>query len=260
MALTDYIMIRGSEPEGAECFQGTSGGGAADVTVDVSPSVTLPTLEPVIAPNRELPNTPISEDEELANGIWEGQNEKLRAENTFCDQLQQQFKEKYDRVEGWQDKLGDIIEEMFGELLSMAADATITTALTPYAGPAIAKGVGWLGGVMTEVTFEWAIDFLKTLLKRGNALLTGIKAENDKLLSIEKSRENYEYREQALERHREDIRIVLEQIKQAEKGLEVDTLIDMKAILERLADLALRDDTIEFGDTRLHSRGKVVEF
>lgn len=230
----DYIRIRGFKATTAgyfEYFQGIGPAGASS----------------------ELPETPISNDPELADGIWEGQNAKLRSENKYCDQLQTQIKEKQRRIENIWDKFLDVAEELTSDLLSAAAFG-LTLGLTDT--PQLA----WLASILTDVGVKWAFDHLKTLLQRGNELLDGIKDENEKLLQVEKSRENYEYREQVLARHREDIKIILEQIRMTEKQIELNTQLEMKALLERLMDLAMRDDTIEFGDMRLHSRGKVIEF
>ncbi|MGD9125755.1 MAG: hypothetical protein PVH19_00115 [Planctomycetia bacterium] len=238
----DYLKIRGydsSAPTGNtvdpglyEIFQGI---GAAD---------TVGTLT----------ETPISNDAELADAIWQGQNEKLEHESAYCDQLQKHFEKKQQRIEGVWDKVLDVIEEFVGNWLAKIIGAIV---LGFTEGNAVIAAVA---SFLTEVTVEWGFEALLSLLRRGNELLEGIKAENEKLLQLEKSRENYEYREQALARHREDIKIILEQIRMAEKQVEINTQLEMKELLERLTDLALRDDTIEFGDVRLHSRGKVVEF
>jgi hypothetical protein len=234
----DYIRIRNLETSDSEInpglyeiFQGIGGADAAGV----------------------LSETPISNDPELAEGIWQGQNEKLEHENEYCDQLQALFKKKQQRIDGWLDKLLDVVEEIIGNWLAKLAAGWVffeTGSLE----------LGWLAGLLTEVGTEWGFDALRSLLTRGNQLLEGIKAENVQLLQIEKSRENYEYREQVLARHREDIKVILEQIRMAEKQVELNTQLEMKALLERLTDLALRDDTIELGDMRLHSRGRVVNF
>jgi hypothetical protein len=200
-----------------------------------------------------IAETPISSDAELAEGIWQGQNEKLEAENDYCDQLQTLFKKKQERIDGVVDKVMDVIEAFIGSWLSNLVATWVgfyTESLT----------LAGLAGFFTEIGAGWGFDFLRSLLTRGNELLDGIKAENEKLLQIEKSRENYEYREQVLARHREDIKIILEQIRMAEKSIELNTQLEMKALLERLTDLALRDDTIELGNMRLHSKGRVVNF
>lgn len=242
MTVWDYILIPGfetSSPTGDEVDPGLYEifhGIGADVG-DVS----------------ALSETPISNDPELADGIWQGQNEKLEHENEYCDQLQKLFKKKEQRIDGLWEKLFDQFEQAISEWLSKLVGAWVG-----YQTGSVE--LGWLTVFISEIGIEWGIEALRSLLTRGNQLLDGIKAENEKLLLIEKSRENYEYREQVLARHREDIKIILEQIRMAEKQVELNTQLEMKALLERLTDLALRDDTVEFGDMRVHSKGKVVNF
>ena len=242
MSAWDYMLIPGFEtsaPTGDETDPGLYeifyGIGYEDSTVSA------------------LAETPISNDPDLADGIWQGQNEKLLAENEYCDQLQKLFKKKEQRIDGWLDKLLDVVEEIIGNEIAKLVGGWVFLETGSLE-------LGWLARLLTEVGAEWGFDALRSLLTRGNQLLDGIKAENEKLLDIEKSRENYEYREIVLARHREDIRIILEQIRMAEKSLEINNQIEMRALLERLTDLALRDDTIEIGNAKFHSRGRVVNY
>ena len=245
----DFIKIREYDspipddipPGSFEIFQGTSGGGATigDITATLMPANTLP-------------QTPISDDDELAEEIWAGQNAKIDSEIKYCDQLRSELDNKQQQVNGWRDRLVDTVTEVLGEFFGDVVKA-FTLGLT---GSGVAA---FIAGIATELGLEWGIDALVRLLTRGNELLAGIKDENALLLQLEKSRENYEYREAVLTRHREDIKIVLEQIRQAEKDVEIKGIFDIKALLERLTDLALRDDTVEMGDYKIHSRGKVIE-
>lgn len=272
-----YIKIRNFDSEaGGEIFQGIGG----TITIE-SGSVSVS-----VAPAND---TPISSNPVLADQLWEGQNIKLNAENAYCDALQKQLKHKEAKVNGWRDKLVDVITEIVGEFLSEVAMAFV---LGISGNPVVA----WLSGILVELTLEWGVEALLTLLARGNALLDGIIDENNKLLTLEKSRESFQFREDVLARHREDIRIILEQIRYAEaqvstpapimesKALlklmkELDTSIDeveaeletrLTAITEKLEnmnvelheqleDIALRDATIDFGDSKLHVRGKVLD-
>lgn len=244
MSALDYIKIQGLDGEyvedvgnNFEVFQGISAAFATDGTTTAG----------------TLTITPISSDPDLADLIWEGQNEKLESENAYCDQLQKLFEKKQTRVEGIWDKLLDVVEEFIGGLLSK-----FVMGIVLYNTGSLE--LTWLSGFLTELGVEWGLDALVSLLKRGNELLNGIKAENDKLLQLEKSRENYEYREQVLARHREDIKVILEQIRLAEKQVEINAQLEMNALLERLTDIAFRDVSFETGDMKIHHRGKVVEF
>lgn len=248
MAVTDYIAIRGLVSADTEIFQGIGGASAEETPADTNHDPGYPDVQ-----ENPVPETPISADPDLAELIWQGQNEKLEHENKYCDQLQKRIKRKEQRVSGIRDKIIDLIEEFLSEAIGAVVDGYVST--TPLSKPG-----GFIAGVLTEFGIEWALDELILLFIRGNELLEGIKAENEKLLQIEKSRENYEYREQVLVRHREDIKMILGQIRSAEENVTVTQDLQLYDLIQRLTDLALRDDTIELGDMRLHSKGRVVNF
>lgn len=196
------------------------------------------------------PETPISSDSDLADLIWQGQNEKLEAENDYCDQLQKQFKQKQQTISKKRDAILDIVENMVEELAGKGV-SVIVTGLTenPVAGA--------IAGLVTEMVVEWTWDYLANLLTRGNELLDGIKAENELLLQLEKSRENYEYREQVLARHREDIKLVLEQISSAEQNIQLDKYLEMAGVIENLIALQYNNEELHFPDgVNLSLRGR----
>jgi hypothetical protein len=194
----------------------------------------------------EPAETPISTNEELADALWTGQNDKITAENRYCNQLQARFKAKEEKVSGLKDKLLDVVEEVAGDWLAKVIGGTVGSAVTGWtANPALGGAASWLAGFATQLGLEWGLDALVDLLTRGNEMIAGIKAENAHLLQLEKSRENYEYREIALARHREDIKMILEQLRTAEKQVDMAPMMDMNALLESLIALQYNTEEIK---------------
>jgi hypothetical protein len=195
---------------------------------------------------------------ELDQALWNGQNSKIESENDYCDQLQKQFKQKQQKISGIRDTLMDIIQEILGEIVGTAVGEAVETAVSVKTGnPLVGKGVGLVANLMTELGLEWGIDWLVGLFTRGNELLMGIQEENALLLTLEKSRDNYEFREAALARHREDIKIVLDQISAAEKTVQIDKSIETMGLIESLIALQYNNEELQLpGNGYLSLRGK----
>ncbi len=205
--VTVNVTVTGSDgsdgADGADGSDGSDGEDGSDGS-DGSDGEENPVVEHPVS------ETPLDKDAELADLIWQGQNAKLLSENDYCDQLQKQFAAKQATIEGTMDLLLDFVGELLETITSVLVGGLILA--TSWGNPALAQ----IGAFLAELSVGFAFEALISLLTRGNELLMGIKEENTLLLEVEKSRENYEYRETALARHREDISMLLDQIREAE--------------------------------------------
>lgn len=277
MNFQDFIKIRGLDserpqdisPGSFEIFQGLGAEMISQMTVDAETG-----LVPV------PPATPIPDP------LWQGQNGLLQGEIQYCDQLSDLFRKKQVALPQQTDQLWGIIQKLLEHWADVYIGGLVEAGTL---NPILAGVVSFL----TEIAIGIGLEKLKELFTRGIALCDGIKADDQNLLELSPSLENYNLRSQAISQHTEQLENILGLINSLESGADrtiqqgldtkglikvlkpvqdLDELPDiderlqkMEALIVTFSDiktaldaLKYNDEEIDFGNARLHLRGKVI--
>lgn len=288
MIFSNYIKIKGLDnlssdnidPAQFEIFQGLGSDAFLQVT---------------------NPSTALAEETTIAAALWEGQNKLIAAESTYALNLETLFKQQQVAMPKSPTLANDVVNEVGEALEEWLSDffGGLVIGVTGAVGTGLEWPVFWVAKFAAEVGISFCWDKLKLLFTKGVDLCQAIKAENDAMLTLEVSLENYTLRKDNLRIHTEMLENVITQIATMEEMLErnivkaTDTKSLVKAIkpisgeLEDIADdtdnlkkmkeaieeiqaeheklrdaveaLQYNDEVVEFGDAKLHLRGKVLE-
>lgn len=237
MSALDYIKIigmdgergEGTDPGAFECFQGMTcegGDGATD---------------------------PISEDAEIAQALWDAQNELIQAESDYCKEIEDLFNRKKDALP----QETNFAQTFLEELLEGVGGLIVGILVTLWTKN---KKIGQVAAFVAEMAIGLAIEYLKKLYTEGKDLCEKIRAENEALLNLEQGRGNYTLRRETMKLHTEMLENLLAHIAQMESLLEQATNTNSRDLIEAVQDLKYNDEVVDFGSTRLHLKGKVIEY
>lgn len=240
MAVEDYIRRRGDLTNTAP-YQGIGGGlsGDGDAPIMVNVSSGGGALEVVTGGT-------------IDDALWQAQTAIIIGESAYLDQVNKEWIEVKDNLDGgtWRTKfqiIGEFLEEGIGAgVVWLLAKANIVLS----GGPASVVGVlaslvaSWGLGKLEEVFAEW--------LDKGNALLVAMKAENTAMLAVEQNGQNYEHRNDVINRHERMIARLLDELDQTRQSAE--------GMLMTTGGRATTIDEEEDGwDTVLSSLGTSIE-
>lgn len=226
---SDYIKIHGLNaippddvnPADFEMFQGLGAEFLAQQTVDPETG-----LLPI------TPATPFPE------ALWLGQNKLIEAESTYSLSLETLFKQQQVAMPKEPTIIGEVLQEfgsMAEELLAWTFGGFVT-GITGTLGTPLEQPVFVLSRWAAEIGISYCWGKLGLLFTKGIDLCQAIKAENDAMLSLEVSLENYTLRKQNLQLHTEMLENVVNQIATMEEMLDrnIQKSTDMKGVIKAL--------------------------
>ena len=206
MAYYDLIRIYGWPDNEQEQFQGLGAaalynaneaqpvsGGDSKTDVDV----TTPTT----------PTTPETPEEELPDALWEAQAVVIQQQSAFVKKIQEDFKKKFDETP----TMDEITQTTFiEEFIEWVAGRVVSYFWGPTAGE-IAEFAVALSCL--------AIKLLNALLQESIEICNALVKENDALLTLTKSRDDYILRSQIISQHDNCIANILTSITTTESQL-----------------------------------------
>ena len=207
MAYYDYIRIYGQAESDKEYFQGL--GAAAfynspatqpqsgnDVTVTTTGGGNTGTTPATTKPEIQLPDS-----------LWEAQAVVIQQQSAFIKKIQEDFKKKYDETP----TMDELTQTTFiEEFIEWVAGRIVSYFWGPTAGE-IAEFVVALSCL--------AIKLLNALLQESIEICNALVKENDALLTLEKSREDYLLRSQIISQHDNCIANILSSIATTEEQI-----------------------------------------
>lgn len=233
MNFYDFIKIRGLigtapdnvNPGTFEIFQGLGAELISQQTVDSETG-----LVPV-APSSPIPDA-----------LWEGQNGLLQGEIEYCDQLSDLWKRQKSALPQETNIIWSFVQELLEGFLGVLVGGLVAAGTD---SPALGKVAMFLAEALVGV----AIEKLRDFFTKGVALCDGIQAEDESLLLLDASRENYELRSRAISQHTEQLENVLNLINTMESILDrtVQQGLDTKGIVKALKPI--KDELPEIADS-----------
>jgi hypothetical protein len=185
-----------------------------------------------------LPITPATP---FPEALWTGQNRIISAESTYALNLETLFKQQQQAMP--KDD-GSLMSEVMNEIGSAIEGAVSVIFGEFVSGYVAAASGGFIPALPVKIIADYAAqigisycwDKLKLLFVKGVELCQAVKAENDAMLSLEVSLENYTLRKQNLQLHTEMLENVITQVATMEEMLDrnIQKSTDMKGVVKAL--------------------------
>lgn len=201
-----------------------------------------------------------SAEQDAFQSLWNAQNDLIQQQSDYCDEVKATFEANRELLPDNPDAfIADLLWE-FGEWI---VGRIVTFFFGPFWGEAAEIGVYLLGAL---------IRTLDTLYTEGGELCDKIKAENNALLNLPFSKENYQIRSQVISQHDGTLQTLLTHVLALEGQLQQGTIPQpaqipgesggtvSEELIQAVKDLQYNDEIIDFGAARLHLKGKVIEY
>lgn len=245
MNFYDFIKIRGlngtapdnTNPSGFEIFQGLGAELISQQTV-----------------NDETGLVPVAPATPIPDALWAGQNGLINGEIEYCDQLTDLWKKQQSALPQETNIIWSFVQELLEGFLGVLVGGLVESQT---ANPALGRVAMFLAEALVGV----AIEKLKDFFTKGVALCDGIKADDNSLLALDQSRENYALRSQAISQHTEQLENVINLINTMENILDrtVQQGLDTKGIVKALKPIKTELPEIEDDLAKIKKLVEAVE-
>jgi len=166
----------------------------------------------------------------IADALWNAQTAFIEGENTYLAQLNTQWKAAQKDIEdGKIDGAIDLLLEAGEEAIEKGV-----IGLLALAGISLTGGWAIVVGAVVSVAAGYGLTKLKEVfidfLKESNALLEAMQAEDAAMIAAEQTPQNYDRRNEVIQRHERTIYRLLDELDRFRKRAE-DTLDDGDTII-----------------------------
>lgn len=228
MRALDILKIKNIDCQGFELFEAIAA--AAAESEDISLTVPQPLLVQLPSSITESPETPADEDLTL---LWNSQNDVIYEQQERLALIYEDLETKRETLENYNLDWGEIALQA---LLESGLGFVLKKLLLLKEG---GMSSSWLDFFIDTIAsfIPNAIQYLLKLYRRARSAIGAIQAENEAILRLSKSWDNYNRRLEVLVHHEQAIENLLKEILDHQKPIDDVLKGDFDDLVQAVKDL-----------------------